>query len=195
MNNSCPTVTVVIPGFNRSAPLVRAVCSCLLPDPSAEVIVVADGPSEDIQATLESAFPTQLQSGTLQLCRQPNQGACVARNLGLARASGEFIKFLDSDDEFISGSIPEEVAAARASDCDALLTGWEERTCQPDGSEDRSRRRTRTTPDLSRGIDDMLEDKAPNTSGALYRTAFIRPLRWDPAWTKAQDWSWASACR
>jgi glycosyltransferase involved in cell wall biosynthesis len=171
--------------------LVRAVRSCLLPDQSVEVIVVDDGSTENIQVSLEAAFPADLHAGILRFCKQSNQGACVARNVGLAQATGEFIKFLDSDDEFIAGSLPEEIAAARAAGCDALLTGWEERTCQADGSEDRSLRRTRTTPDLSRGIDDMLEGIAPIIGGALYRADFIRPLRWDPAWTKAGDWAWA----
>jgi len=171
--------------------LVRAIRSCLLPDHSVEVVVIDDGSTEDIQALLKGTFQADLHTGVLRLYRQSNQGACVARNLGLAQATGEFIKFLDSDDEFLPESFPEEIAAARAADCDALLTGWEERTHQTDGSEDRSLRRVRTAPDLSRGIDDMLEGIAPIIGGALYRADFIRPLRWDPAWTKAQDWGWA----
>jgi len=191
MNTRRPTVSIVIPVFNRSAALIRAVRSCLLPDQSVEVIVVDDGSTEEIQTSLESVFPEQLQAGILRFFKQSNQGACVARNLGLAQATGEFVKFLDSDDEFLTESIPEEVAAARTADCDALLTGWEEQTRRADGSEDRDLRRTRPAPDLSRGIDDMLEGKAPFTGAALYRADFIRPLRWDPAWKKAQDWGWA----
>jgi glycosyltransferase involved in cell wall biosynthesis len=153
--------------------------------------VVDDGSSEDIEALLKTHFPERLQSEIVRLFKQTNQGACAARNRGLVEARGEFIKFLDSDDEFLTESIPEEVAAARAAGCDALLTGWEERTCRADGSENRDRRRIRSAPDLSRGIDDMLEGIAPIIGGALYRADFIRPLRWNPAWTKAQDWGWA----
>lgn len=153
-------------------------------------MVVDDGSTEDIQAILEAHFPGPFQSGSVRLCKQPRQGACPARNRGMDQATGEFIKFLDSDDQLLPGSLPEEIAAARKSGCDALLTGWEERTTRADGTEDRSRRKVRPAAELSRGIDDMLDGKGATIAAVLYRTEFVRPLRWDPAWTKAQDWAW-----
>lgn len=185
---SPPDVSVVIPVYNRTAMLVRAVRSCLEPPGAVETIVVDDGSSDDVATALAAQFGSDAR---LRIVRQENQGACVARNRGLDLAAGEFVKFLDSDDELLPGALAQEIHAARRAGCDALLTGWEERTFRADGTEDRSRRRTRAAPDLSNGIDDMLVGKAPCASSALYRTAFVRPLRWDPAWTKAQDWGWA----
>ena len=185
---SAPDVSVVIPVYNRTAMLVRAVRSCLEPPGAVETIVVDDGSSDDVATALAAQFGSDAR---LRIVRQENQGACVARNRGLDLAAGEFVKFLDSDDELLPGALAQEIHAARRAGCDALLTGWEERTFRADGTEDRSRRRTRAAPDLSNGIDDMLVGKAPCASSALYRTAFVRPLRWDPAWTKAQDWGWA----
>jgi len=51
MNTPHPTVSIVIPVFNRSASLIRAVRSCFLPDHSVEVIVVDDGSTEEIQTS------------------------------------------------------------------------------------------------------------------------------------------------
>ncbi len=185
-----PDVSVVIPVYNRTAPLVRAVRSCLEQTGAVEIIVVDDGSAEDIRAALETRFPEELASPALQLIRQPNQGACVARNEGLAHATGEWIKFLDSDDELIPGTLAEEVHLARESGCDALLTGWEERTARADGREDSAKRQTRPAPNLDRGIDDMLDGKGATIAAVLYKTEFVKPLRWDPAWIKAQDWGW-----
>jgi glycosyltransferase involved in cell wall biosynthesis len=194
MNGISPGVTVVIPVCNRPLLLVRAVRSCLNQACSAELVVVDDGSTEDIRGALESHFPRELAAGVppcIRLLRQANQGACVARNTGLAAATGEFVKFLDSDDELLPGALAQELRAARESGCDALLTGWEERTWREDGTEVPAKRRSRAAPDLANGIDDMLLGKAPCASSALYRTEFVRPLGWDPAWTKAQDWGWA----
>lgn len=193
MNKLLPDVSVVIPAFNRADLIVRAVRSCLDPSCRVEVLVVDDGSTEDIYGALKTHFADRMEAegpSNLRYYRQPNQGACVARNEGLVRASGEFVKFLDSDDELLPGALAEEVKTARQTGCEALLTSREERTYREDGTEDASKRRSRPVPDLSRGIDDMLEGKAAWTSAALYRTDFVRPLRWDPAWTKAQDWGW-----
>ena len=56
--------------------------------------------------------------------RQPNQGACVARNLGLKHASGRYIKFLDADDVLAEGVISEQVAHLEASEPDAIVFGY-----------------------------------------------------------------------
>ena len=195
MNAAPLPVSIVIPVYNRPGMLARAVRSCQSAGCPLEVIVVDDGSTEDIRRVLDRDFPGGFDPAAgafrVQVRRQANQGACVARNLGLAAAAGEFVKFLDSDDELLPGVLAAEVRAAREQGCDALLTGWEERTFREDGTEDGARRRTRPAPDLRHGIDDMLVGKAPCVSSALYRTEFVRSLRWDPAWTKAQDWGWA----
>lgn len=185
---SVPDVSVVIPVYNRTAMLLRAVKSCLEQACAVEVIVVDDGSDDNVSTALTARFgPT----ARLQIVRQEKQGACVARNRGLDLATGEFVKFLDSDDELLPGALAQEIQAARRKGCDALLTGWEERTLRADGTEDLARRRTCSAPDLKNGIDDMLLGHGPWTSAALYRTKFVRPLRWNPVWTKAQDWGWA----
>jgi glycosyltransferase involved in cell wall biosynthesis len=198
MNRGAPTVSIVIPVFNRADLIVRAVRSCLGQTCEVEIIVMDDGSAEDIRTTLEKQFAVRMKpdecpdrSSFIRYFRQPNQGACVARNEGLARVSGEFIKFLDSDDELLPNSLAAEVKMARQTQCDALLTSWEERTYREDGTEDLAKRRSQPAPDLSHGIDDMLTGKSVCASAALYRTDFVRSLRWDPAWTKAQDWGWA----
>jgi glycosyltransferase involved in cell wall biosynthesis len=64
--------------------------------PEVELIVVDDGSTDrspDIVKHLVTAYPDKLR-----LLHQDRQGPYVARNLGLAHASGEFLAFLDADD-------------------------------------------------------------------------------------------------
>lgn len=92
-----PLFSVVIPTYNRTAMLVRAVASVrrqALED--FEVIVVDDG-SREPQAGL-----TSLHDPRIRLLRtSANSGAAAARNVGIAAARGRYISFLDDDDEYL----------------------------------------------------------------------------------------------
>lgn len=89
-----PLVSIIIPVYNSSAYVVEAVQSALRQTYSQiEVIVVDDGSSDNSLRLLED-----IKDERLRLFSQMNQGACVARNRGLAEARGEYVKFLDSDD-------------------------------------------------------------------------------------------------
>ncbi len=189
-SGGAPLVSIIIPVYNRSDLLRVAIQSCLDQSAGVEVIVVDDGSKDDIRGLLKTYFADDWQR-RLFLYRQENQGACVARNNGLAKARGKYVKFLDSDDHLIQGAITQEVAHFEKMDADVVVTGWMEQCLDVDrkpvpGSEKRA-----PAPDLSHGIDDMLLGHGPWTSAALYRRDFIQDLAWDPAWTKAQDWGWA----
>jgi glycosyltransferase involved in cell wall biosynthesis len=98
-----PLVSVVIPVFN-SAPLIgsalRSVFSQTFTD--FEVVVVDDG-SED-HRELNAALSEW--AGRIHCIRQANGGPARARNTGIAQARGQFIAFLDADDEWL----PEKLA-------------------------------------------------------------------------------------
>ena len=86
-------ISVVIPTFNRSHLIGRAIESVLQQTkPPAEIILVDDGSTDDTQ-TQVAVFGSDVK-----YFFQQNSGASVARNLGVAKASSEWIAFLDSDD-------------------------------------------------------------------------------------------------
>jgi glycosyltransferase involved in cell wall biosynthesis len=86
-------VSVIIPAFKAAHTIARAVDSVLTQtSPTAEVIVVDDGSPDDIASALVP------YGDRVTLIRKPNGGAASARNLGIERATGEFIAFLDADD-------------------------------------------------------------------------------------------------
>jgi hypothetical protein len=92
-------VSVIVPCFNHATTLERAVGSALRQTGIREVIIVDDA-STDQSATV--AQNLLAHDAKIQLFGQEaNRGPGAARNRGVAQASGEFICFLDADDELI----------------------------------------------------------------------------------------------
>lgn len=67
-------------------------------DPAAfDVVVVADGPTDDTVAVMATLAATPAWAGRLQCLEQPWSGAAAARNTGLQAARGGIVLFLDDD--------------------------------------------------------------------------------------------------
>jgi glycosyltransferase involved in cell wall biosynthesis len=91
-----PPVSVVVPTYNRSTLVGRAVESALAALAEGdEVIVVDDGSSDETEKVLER------YAGRLRYVRQPHAGAGRARNRGVREARHPWVAFLDSDDEWL----------------------------------------------------------------------------------------------
>lgn len=96
-----PKVSIVIPTYNRADNVERTVKSALAQtEKSVEVIVVDDGSTDDTPARFANP------ANRVRFIRKPNGGASSARNVGLRRATGDWIALLDSDDEWT----PEKLA-------------------------------------------------------------------------------------
>ena len=93
-----PTVSVIIPTFNRDELLVHTLASVRAQTfPDWEAVVIDDGSSDataDMVRELSGADP---RIRLLQRTREP-KGAATCRNIGLAASRGDLIIFLDSDD-------------------------------------------------------------------------------------------------
>jgi len=93
--NPNPSVSVIIPTYNRGWTLRAAVDSVLAQTyRDFELIVVDDGSTDDTAEILQSYGPD------IQVLRQANAGVSAARNTGVRSAKGAFIAFLDSDDRW-----------------------------------------------------------------------------------------------
>lgn len=119
-----PRFSVIIPNFNNGVTLARAIESVLAQTFAAhEIIVVDDGSTDDSRAIAES-FGTRVR-----YFWQKNQGVSAARNFGVEMATGDWLAFLDADDEYY----PERLKAHAhwiqdEPDLDFLLGDQESRT-------------------------------------------------------------------
>jgi len=99
-------VSIIIPLYNK-APYVRRALDSISAQTFAdfEVIVVDDG-STDGGAAIVADYP----DARFRLLAQANAGPGAARNAGIAKARGEFIAFLDADDEWLPNYLQESVS-------------------------------------------------------------------------------------
>jgi glycosyltransferase involved in cell wall biosynthesis len=104
-----PLVSVVIPTLHRPQLLVRALNSVFAQThENLEIIVVVDGPDQATMAVLRS-----LSDARLRVIVNPKSlTAAGARNVGAANARGEWIAFLDDDDEWLSRKLERQLAVA-----------------------------------------------------------------------------------
>ena len=91
-----PQLTVIIPLYNKELYISRAIRSVMAQTyKDFELIVVDDG-SIDSGPQIASS----MNDSRMSVIRQDNRGPGAARNLGIKRARGEYVAFLDADDEW-----------------------------------------------------------------------------------------------
>lgn len=119
-----PKVSVVIPTHNRPDLLERAILSVLKQTfQDFEIIVVSDGQNGQNKSIIE-----KFQDPRIQYFEHAfNKGAPAARNTGIKNSTGEFIAFLDDDDEWYENKLEKQVEAYTISDkkTGVIVTGVE----------------------------------------------------------------------
>jgi glycosyltransferase involved in cell wall biosynthesis len=108
-------ISVVIAAYNASTTIERAVRSVLAQTRPAEETIVVDDGSTDGTADIARRFGSEVR-----LIVQPNGGTSIARNRGIEVATGEWIAFLDADDEWL----PEKLKLQDELFCAHPDLGW-----------------------------------------------------------------------
>jgi glycosyltransferase involved in cell wall biosynthesis len=118
MTDKDSMVSVVIPTHNYGAYITEAIQSVLAQTYHVHEIIVVDDGSTD--RTEEILLPYM---GRITYIRQNQRGPSAARNVGLKRSRGEFIAFLDADDQWLPDKLSVQVGLLREYQEVGLLFG------------------------------------------------------------------------
>ena len=123
------SISVIVPFFNSAETLDRCLASLSFQEiEDAEFIFINDG-CEDESAEIVSKYADT--DSRFVLIEQDHEGVSSARNNGLNNASGEYLCFLDSDDEIVPCALNTMIELSSKYRLDALIHGAE-----VDGPED-----------------------------------------------------------
>lgn len=115
-------LSIIIPVYNASATLnncLRSVLQATVQD--LEVICVDDGSKDNSQALLETLAANDSR---IRVFSQKNAGASAARNAALAHAQGDYILFVDADDEVEPDYFENLLKLAGQYGATCVVSGW-----------------------------------------------------------------------
>ncbi len=116
--NQTPKVSVVISTYNRASMLKRAIQSVLAQTfQDFELIVVDNASTDNTQKIVKSFSDERLR----YICHAMNRGGSAARNTGIKNSKGQYIAFLDDDDEWFSQKLEKQVKKMDATPLAGLI--------------------------------------------------------------------------
>ena len=117
-----PKVSVIIPFYNNSEEAIRAIHSVLRQTYSnLEILLIDDGSvnrSQEIENFLKN------NKNTIFIRNQINMGPGYSRNQGILNATGDYIAFLDSDDEWTSDKLIKQIKFMEFNNVKATHTSY-----------------------------------------------------------------------
>lgn len=117
--NGYPKISVIVPVYNTEKYLCRCIDSILAQDfTDFELILVDDGSKDKSGLICDEYAP---KDNRVKVYHKENGGVSSARNLGLDKAQGEFITFIDSDDYVDSNYL---TILMRGGEADLVATGY-----------------------------------------------------------------------
>ncbi len=174
MTADSPTVSVVVPTYNRSQFLVKAVRSVLGQSyRNLEIILVDDHSNDDTREAIQRIMDPRLK----YIRHEKNRGGSATRNTGIRAETGDYIAFLDDDDEWLSLKVARQLEAIKGHDavvCASLING------------------KRVTRHPRNGIINSHELRkgyiGGGTSALMVRASVLREFLFDEALPAGQDW-------
>ena len=109
-------VSVIIPAYQSASTIGRALKSVASQSLKPQEVIVVDDGSTDLTYDAALAVKDDMNSIDLVVKKQENAGAGAARNKAISLASGEFIAFLDADDEWLPDKISGSLEQLRSGD-------------------------------------------------------------------------------
>ena len=115
-------ISVIIPLYNQAGSIAQALDSVLAQEyQDFEIVVVDDGSTDGGASVVENYGDARIR-----LVRQANAGVSAARNRGIEEARGEYVAFLDADDEWMPEYLSVQYELVQKyPQCDVFVTNYE----------------------------------------------------------------------
>jgi glycosyltransferase involved in cell wall biosynthesis len=164
-------LTIIIPFYNAE-PFTSELLMRLAPQitDEVEVIVVDDGSTE----------PFETQHDFVQVIRQKNQGCSKARNVGLDKAKGDYISFIDADD-MVARYFVERILEKTKDEPDVIEMSWKSLT---DNGWNLSAKLNKDTDRLSN----------PSVCTRVFKRSFIGDIRFNEKKDSTEDEDFSRRC-
>lgn len=120
-------ISVIIPLYNK-APYIASTLQCVLQQTYThyEIVVVDDGSTDDGVTKVKS-----VKDDRIRIVQQKNGGVSAARNRGIAEACGEYVAFLDADDEWRPDYLQTQMdLVLKYPQCDVFASNYEFRNVE-----------------------------------------------------------------
>ncbi|KJH72561.1 glycosyltransferase family 2 protein [Aliterella atlantica] len=186
-----PIISTVIPTRNRPLIVERAVKSALAQTfTEIEVIVVIDGSDACTREVLE-----EIDDSRLKVIELPVRGgAAAARNAGVSAAVGEWIAFLDDDDEWFPQKLERQIEVAKGSQYELPIVASRLTARSPKGDYIRPRRFLSLSEPISEYLlarNSLFQGEGLiQTSVLLTKKQLLQQVPFRTDLLRHQDWDW-----
>ena len=187
--NNCAMVSTIITTYKRPPEILLRAINCVLNQTykNIELIIVDDSPAdypqrEDVKNAVLSLGDARIK----YIAHEKNSGACVARNTGLKEANGEYVAFLDDDDEWLETKLEQQVKVIENCSDDTALVYCDALSIYDSTGETKSRNREMHNGHVYDKL--ILHNFIGSTSYPLMKTEALRSIGgFDPLMKAAQD--------
>jgi glycosyltransferase involved in cell wall biosynthesis len=172
-------VSVIIPTHNRSKMLARALNSVFNQTYyNFEIIIIGDCCTDNTSQVVNSFKDNRI----IFIPLQENVGGAQARNIGLKRANGEFISFLDDDDEWLTNKTKEQINIFKNKPNLAIIASNYYINDGKSESINKIKKKKINLKDL------LFENYCGSFSFCMTKKKFIKNLEINPKLKASQDW-------
>lgn len=122
MNQEVRTVSIITPCYNSAQYIAQTIASVQQQTLTTwEMIVVDDGSTDDSAAIVQTMSE---EDGRIKLVQKENGGSASARKLALSMAKGEYIQFLDADDQLEKDKLRRQITLMQEQKLQVSYTDW-----------------------------------------------------------------------
>jgi|WetSurMetagenome_2_1015567.scaffolds.fasta_scaffold117366_2 glycosyltransferase involved in cell wall biosynthesis len=177
-----PLISIIIPSYNRGHILMKSVNSVLSQTyEHIELIIVDDASTDNTAEIIHSLTDSRIKFIHLE----HNSGACAARNEGIQEAEGKYIAFNDSDDQWHSNKLSEQLSFIRKNNADVVVCSM---NCYDENKNRFLHTFPHSMPEGRLSYKDLLFYNCSSTQLLFGKALCFKTIQFDSKMPRMQDW-------